>query len=195
MSRPPFDHFRFFAPIYDFIFNAESGHDGLGEMLDLPIDGWLLDAGGGTGRISHGFSAQAGGVVVVDASFGMLQQARRKDDLRAAFSHVEQLPFPDGQFERILIVDAFHHFHHYEEAARELWRVLSPGGRLVIHEPNIARWQVKFIALGEKLTLMRSHFFNADEMRIMFAAQTDAQVTVDVESDPFYIQLVAEKMG
>jgi len=66
------------------------------------------------------------------------------------------------------VVDAFHHFCDQERAADELLRVLAPGGRLVIEEPNIARWTVKFIALGERLAMMGSRFYHPESMRRMF---------------------------
>jgi ubiquinone/menaquinone biosynthesis C-methylase UbiE len=193
MGRPIFDHFRFLAPLYDHVFNGEHAHRELVEPLDLPVDGWLLDAGGGTGRIAQGLRDHAGGVIVVDVSHGMLRQARIKTRLHPTLGQAECLPFPGEQFDRILIVDAFHHFYAYDAAARDLWRVLKPGGRLLIMEPNIARWQVKLIALAERAMLMRSRFFTADEMFALFSSDPQARVTVDTESNPFYIYLTAEK--
>ena len=49
-----------------------------------------------------------------------------------------------------------------------MWRVLKPGGRIIIEEPDIHHWAVKLIALGEKLALMRSHFLDADEILKLF---------------------------
>jgi ubiquinone/menaquinone biosynthesis C-methylase UbiE len=197
MPRPPFDHFRFVAAIYDRF--AGDGADGeaerrvLAELLALPVDGWLLDAGGGTGRISGGISSQTSGVVVADASLPMLRQARPKVGLFPARAQAERLPFADGVFARILIVDAFHHFYDQEAVTAELWRVLRPGGRLVLLEPNIERWAVKLIALGERLLLMRSRFYRAEALERLFTAQAKARVTVDTVRAPYQIQLVAEK--
>lgn len=195
MARPPFDHFRFIAPFYDHVFDVD-GADGaaLRTALALPADGLLLDAGGGTGRVSAQLQDDTAGVVVVDVSRGMLGQAREKNGLKPALGQVEALPFAGGKFERILIVDAFHHFYHHEESVAELWRVLAPGGRLVILEPNIERWQVRLIALAETLLLMRSHFYTAAEMTAMFGRMENARVAADVDSNPFQIVLVVEKL-
>jgi len=38
--------------------------------------------------------------------------------------------------------------------------VLTPGGRLVVEEPNIEHWH----ALGERLILMRSHFHQPETL-------------------------------
>nr|BFF01699.1 hypothetical protein GCM10020241_33740 [Streptoalloteichus tenebrarius] len=42
------------------------------------------------------------------------------------------LPFPDGSFERVLSVEAAQHFDDVPGFAREAFRVLSPGGRLLV---------------------------------------------------------------
>ncbi len=194
MPRPWFDHFRFVAPIYDHVFTADGAdHAALGERLALPAEGLLLDAGGGTGRVSAALRAETGGVVVVDMSRGMLARAREKNGLYPTLGQVERLPFAAGQFARILVVDAFHHFFHYEEAVADLWRVLQPGGRLVIVEPNIARWQVRLIALAETLLLMRSRFHTAQELEALFSPYKNARAAVDVEGNPFQIVLTVDK--
>lgn len=190
MPRPCFDHFRFIAPLYD-RFASALEIDTLAELLALPVPGLLLDVGGGTGRVAAQLRARTGGVVIADASRGMLRQTRRKNGLRAVNALAEALPFPNGQFERILIVDAFHHFHDHAQAVRELWRVLKPGGRLVVEEPNIERSLVKLVAFGEKLLLMRSRFFPAETMQQMFELY-GAQVTLNLD-DPLEIRLIADK--
>jgi len=51
---------------------------------------------------------------------------------------------------------------------QELLRVLAPGGRLVIEEPDIRDFAVKLVALGERLAMMTSHFRRAEEIVTMF---------------------------
>jgi demethylmenaquinone methyltransferase/2-methoxy-6-polyprenyl-1,4-benzoquinol methylase len=87
-----------------------------------------------------------------------LQSERCTQTLFAAQGESEELPFADATFDRILVIDAFHHLRDQKLAAREMVRVLAPGGRLVIQEPDIAHLGVKLVALGEKMLLMRSHF-------------------------------------
>jgi demethylmenaquinone methyltransferase/2-methoxy-6-polyprenyl-1,4-benzoquinol methylase len=99
----------------------------------------------------------------------MLKQAQAKGRLHPAQAHAERLPFPDASFDRVLVVDALHHFCHQRAAVGDLLRVLKPGGRLVIEEPDIHRLIVKLVALGEKLALMRSRFYSAEQIRDMIA--------------------------
>lgn len=172
----PFDHFDFIAPLF-----ARAGYPRLEtmlEMADLPTSGRLLDAGGGTGRVAALLREYVGQVVIADPSFGMLRQARRAR-LGLACSHSERLPFPGEFFERIVMVDALHHVIHQGETARELYRVLKPGGRIVIEEPDVRGFYVKLIALAEKLLLMRSHFLTPPQIVGLFssdAAKTDIHV-------------------
>jgi demethylmenaquinone methyltransferase/2-methoxy-6-polyprenyl-1,4-benzoquinol methylase len=150
------DHFDLLAPIYErLIPPPEPGV--LGALLALLPEHALLDAAGGTGRVAGVFAASVARAVVCDASPRMLEQARAKG-LETVLAEAEALPFADATFDRILLVDAFHHVRDQKAALRELLRVLKPGGRLVIEEPDIRRLPVKVVALLEKLFLMRSRF-------------------------------------
>jgi len=185
------DHFSLLAPFYDRIF-AGLNPARLRELLALPA-GRLLDVGGGTGRVSAALVGQADLIVVTDLSAAMLRATRAKDGLCPARAHAERLPFPDASFDRVLVVDAFHHFCDQERAAGELLRILAPGGRLVIEEPNIERWQVKLIALGERLALMGSRFHRPEAMRRLFEAR-GGRVTLQVD-DTINIWVLVEKPG
>lgn len=161
-----FDHFNLLAPIYErFSRTPEIGI--FLELLDLPVSGALLDVGGGTGRISSHLQAFAGRIVISDSSSGMIARAALKPGIRATQARAEWLPFRSESFERILVVDALHHFQNQEHAVSDLLRVLAPGGRLLIQEPNLHRRQVKLIALLEKLALMKSHFYYPEEISKM----------------------------
>jgi ubiquinone/menaquinone biosynthesis C-methylase UbiE len=163
------DHFGFLAPIYDRVI-PPSDLSRLRERLRLPTAGRLLDVGGGTGRVSSQLRHLVDAVIISDPSRLMLKQAQLKGQLQPAQAHAERLPFPDGSFERVVVVDALHHFAQQREAVGDLLRVLKTGGRLLIEEPDIHRLVVKFVALGEKLALMRSHFYSAEQIRDMVAA-------------------------
>jgi len=48
----------------------------------------------------------------------------------------EELPLPDSSIDRILLVHSLEFAENPRETLKELWRVLAPGGRLVIVVPN-----------------------------------------------------------
>ena len=159
------DHFDLIASVYDRLMGPPDINH-LRNVLKLPINGWLLDGGGGTGRVSSRLNNLVGNIVVNDLSLKMLNKARLKNanPVRAA---VERLPFADGCFDRVLVVDALHHFCSQQEAIGDLIRVLKPGGRLVIEEPDLNHSGVKILALIEKLALMRSQFHTPQQIRDM----------------------------
>jgi SAM-dependent methyltransferase len=78
-------------------------------------------------------------VVGIDVSAGYLDEARRRAEVngaRVAFvqADAERLPFAAGSFDRVWGNAVLHHLD-LPTAARELRRVLAPGGRAVFCEP------------------------------------------------------------
>jgi ubiquinone/menaquinone biosynthesis C-methylase UbiE len=162
-----FDHFNCLAPFYDrFIRPSISDH--LLRLLALNSDHLILDAAGGTGRVAQFLQYPLTKVVVADVAFNMLVETKKKTTLAPVQSPVEVLPFSSNTFDRIILVDALHHVCDQEKSARELWRVLKPGGRLVIEEPDIQTFIVKILAVMEKWMGMRSHFLNRQAIESLF---------------------------
>ena len=173
-----FDHFDILAPLYDNAIRF-ARLDWMLKVVQLPVDGLLLDAGGGTGRVAAALKPYTRDVVVADVSAGMLAQSRQKK-LTGLMTPSEKLPFAANTFPRIIMVDALHHVISQRETIAELWRVLQPGGRLVIEEPDIRTLTVKFVAVVEKLALMRSHFISPPVIASYFPPE--AKITIEVES-------------
>jgi ubiquinone/menaquinone biosynthesis C-methylase UbiE len=159
-------HFDVLAPVYDFLVGPPDPVQWR-DRLRLPTSGFMLDCGGGTGRVSHRLKNLAGPIVITDLSWPMLQAAKAKTRLWSVQAHAEALPFPDEQFHRVLVVDALHHFCDAMQAVSELVRVLKHGGRMIIEEPDIKHPLVRVAALLEKVALMRSRFFSPQEIRGM----------------------------
>jgi len=183
------NHFDIVARFYDRALRYR-GPERLVDLLQARPSERILDIGGGTGRVSQIFSCGYM-VVVYDLSIGMLQQARRKGMILCRGS-AECLPFADGSFDRALMIDAFHHFRDQHAAAQEALRVLRPGGRLVIEEPDVRHWAVRLIALGEKLLFMRSHFYSIADIVSIFDRAGAKIVAIDDKSGG-NVRLAAEK--
>ena len=162
MPRRTFDHFDLLAPWYDHAVHAPASDTLQALVGQAPRR--VLDVGGGTGRVSAALLTPDRQVVLADTSLKMLQHAQAPDRLRRAGAAAEQLPFATGSFDCVLMVDALHHVHHQSLSLQEMWRVVAPGGRLLVEEPDIDRFPVKLVALAEKLARMRSHFLRGEEV-------------------------------
>jgi demethylmenaquinone methyltransferase/2-methoxy-6-polyprenyl-1,4-benzoquinol methylase len=182
------DHFDLIASIYDRLIGPPDTKR-LQQLLKLPTDGWLLDGGGGTGRVSSHLSGLTGHIVVSDLSHRMLKKSLNKK-VSPVRAHVEKLPFADELFDRVLVVDALHHFCDQREAIEDLLRVLKPGGRLVIEEPDLNHKGVKILALAEKMMLMRSHFHTPQQIRQMIESKG---CTAQIDHDGRYTAWMAAK--
>jgi demethylmenaquinone methyltransferase/2-methoxy-6-polyprenyl-1,4-benzoquinol methylase len=162
-----FDHFSILAPFYEFFIHPTDPQKLSSLVPEIP-QGKLLDAGGGTGRVSQFLRAKAAQIIIADGSYKMLREARKKEWIQTTQSCTESLPFKDCFFDCIIMVDALHHVANQSETASELWRVLKPGGLIIIEEPNIHTLRVKLLAIAEKLALMRSHFLSPEQIVELF---------------------------
>ncbi len=185
----PFDHFDFLAPFYDKVIPSAAIEAMLRE-LDPKPECRLLDAGGGTGRVSGYLQEHVGSVVLSDISMGMLKEAGTKDNLQPTCALTEIMPFAPDFFDCVLMVDALHHVSDQAQTARELWRIVKPGGRIVIQEPDIHRFAVKLIAVAEKLALMRSHFLNIQEIAELFPFDN---ADIEMHTEEFNAWVVVKK--
>jgi ubiquinone/menaquinone biosynthesis C-methylase UbiE len=106
------------------------------EALELGPKDRLLDVGCGTGAAVRAAAEVVDRAVGVDLSPKMLTQARERAAGIPAVEFVEgdseNLPFGEEEFTAVLCTTSLHHYPRPEAAAREMARVLAPGGRVVI---------------------------------------------------------------
>ena len=104
----------------------------------------VLDLAGGTGDMTALFQKRVGStgrVVLSDINAAMLQRGRDRliDDgiagnVQYAQIDAEKLPFPDNSFDCVSIAFGLRNVTHKEEALKSIYRVLKPGGRVIILE-------------------------------------------------------------
>ncbi|MCB0630587.1 MAG: methyltransferase domain-containing protein, partial [Lewinella sp.] len=108
------------------------------EHLKLKPEDRVLDIAAGTGEpgLTIASIVHRGSVTAVDLSEGMLQIARENADSKAISNFQTlvadacELPFEDNSFDAVSCRLGFMFFPDMELAAREMIRVLKPGGKL-----------------------------------------------------------------
>lgn len=109
----------------------------------------ILDFGCGNGRLLAFFKGKSIGYKGVDVSSELIRLAKEKypdeeDNFLKITSH-NTLPFPDDFFNKVFSIAVFHHFpkEYAEQMAKELYRIVRPGGIVIITVWNL--WQRKKI--------------------------------------------------
>jgi len=108
-------------------------------MLDPFLEGRrigrALEAGCGTGYLSHRLQTERHWPIIpMDISQEGLRYAREMGIERPVQGDVMELPFADAAFDVVMSMDVLPHLPRGEEhrAAREMARVLAPGGLLAV---------------------------------------------------------------
>ncbi len=129
------------------------------ELAALEPGQSILDVGCGTGTLALAAKRRVGAsgrVYGIDASPEMLSRAYQKaakarSDVTFLKAFAQELPFADGQFNTVLTTIMLHHLPRSSrrQCAREIARVLKPGGRVLA---------VDFGASGSKHPTLLEHF-------------------------------------
>lgn len=95
----------------------------------------VLDIAAGTGTSSAAIARRGATVTALDFSAGMVAEGRvRHPELTFVEGDAEQLPFDDNSFDAVTISFGLRNVNNPRQALTEMYRVLRPGGRLVVCE-------------------------------------------------------------
>lgn len=105
------------------------------------IHGDVLDFGAGSGHFSH-LLVQSGRFSSVTAIDLMARPSDLPSSLHwIAYDLNEPLPLPDQRFDAITGVAIIEHLENPRFVARECFRLLKPGGRVLLSTPNNESWR------------------------------------------------------
>ena len=183
------------AATYDPIANPKTRRgETVLERLGLTGSERVLDAGCGSGRVTERLLERlpAGSVVALDASPGMVDEARRR--LVAFADRVEYVvadlarPLPIAPVDAILSTATFHWIPDHEALFTNLAAVLRPGGQLVAQcggAGNLAKVMAVIDALDPHRRLWRPwHFARPDETRRRLLAAGFRDVETWLNDEP-----------
>jgi len=122
--------------------------EAIGQMLFLLTPRVrIADLGAGDGTLSRLLARQAESVHCVDNSPRMVQVGRalaKKEHLRNltyVLGNIEKVPLPDRSIDLALLSQALHHAENPRQALTEAFRILKPGGRLLILDLRAHRFE------------------------------------------------------
>jgi SAM-dependent methyltransferase len=175
---------------------SHAGGRSLGRMLEMAPPGpseRVLDVATGAGHAALAFAPHVASVVASDITPEMLEQVRRLAGERCLTNvetqgeaPAEALPFADASFDKVLCRVAPHHFPEVLQFLSESYRVLKPGGALVLcdtiapdDDPLADRWLDRMERLRDP-----SHFrdWSPAEWQRMAAASGFTVEAVDATS-------------
>jgi SAM-dependent methyltransferase len=140
------------APTYnvhaaDSPYNAHYDRPAVLDLLGALEGRRVLDAGCGPGLYAEELLNRGAQVVAVDGSWPMVELARERIGARARVLQAnlaEPLPFADAEFDVVLCALVIHHLPDRAATLREFFRVLRPGGHVVLSTQHpTADWMRK----------------------------------------------------
>ncbi len=126
------------------------------EAVDLPAGARVLDVGCGNGNATLAAARRFADVTGVDYVPALLQRARERAiaerlDVELVEGDAEALPFPTASFDIALSTFGVMFAPDQEQAARELMRVVRPGGKI-----GLASWTPEGF-IGQLLRAVGKH--------------------------------------
>jgi 2-polyprenyl-3-methyl-5-hydroxy-6-metoxy-1,4-benzoquinol methylase len=122
-----------------------------GWLDTLPSGVRVLDAGCGEGVLVEEYASRLA-IEGVDENYS---------SARVRSASITKLPYTDASFDRALCLDVLEHltFDDQPRALAELFRVLKPGGELLVTVPNLAHLQsrIHFLLRGRLIRTASEH--------------------------------------
>jgi SAM-dependent methyltransferase len=104
----------------------------------------VLELGCGTGYFTRELARSGADVVAIDVSPELLEIAKANcsaPNVRYEIQNAYELNYPDAVFDSVVGSSVLHHLE-IDEAIREIYRVLKPGGMIYFTEPNMLNPQI-----------------------------------------------------
>ena len=132
-----YDYKKIFWEDADREYEDQADRMAIRKLLPKRMDEFA-DIGGGYGRLATEYLKRAHKVYLFDYSKTELKQAKEiyGDKIETKAGDIYKLPFKDNELDGLMMIRVTHHLDRLEDALKELYRVLKPGGVAVIEVAN-----------------------------------------------------------
>lgn len=117
----------------------------------------LIEIGAGFGRLAKNYSQLFKKCVLLEPSQKLLNEAKKllekKKNLVFRQGVGESIPFRRQSFDLVLMVRVLHHLQRPEKTIKEAYRVLKPGGFLILEFANKIHFKARLMALLKRKSL------------------------------------------
>ena len=133
----------------------------------------ILDVGAGTSRLTAGLIKQGGLVTALDVSESMLEMLKKKiknNDslhLKTVVADAESLPFPNETFDLVTAAFLIVHLKDPRRFFDEAYRVLKPGGALLV--TNINQKDPPEVKIKEGIIKIESYYHRPEKIKEILA--------------------------
>jgi len=159
----------------------------------VPEKSIILDLGCGAGPVLTQLQAHDYNLTGIDYSHDMLQHARR--ELDEALNNVlliraecEKIPMPDNSFDFVVCLGVISYAESIDTAIKELYRVLKPGGRVIVSYRNkyndIFLDPIRLI----KYLIVLPFTFMSSETKVIGRSIPRTEVLSSIKKCPFKIE-------
>lgn len=111
----------------------------------------VLDVGSGNGYVLSKYASEGAdvhGIDITEAGIDLCRKRFKYLNLKGNFqvADAQEIPFPDDTFDCVCSMGVLHHVPDTQKALHEIFRVLKPGGRLIVmfYHRHSAKYQLKY---------------------------------------------------
>lgn len=199
--------FQEVADKYDSWFRTQHGnyvyrheHELINQIMSVQPGMVVADIGCGTGIYTLELCATGARVVGVDISPEMLAIAAEKnkkwqDNVSFVQADAASLPFDSESFDMVISITAMEFFDDPSQCLREMYRILRPGGSMVVATLNsLSLWSIqrRIKSIFNKTIFRNTHFYSLKNIKRLIAPLSIADWRGGIFVPPFVPQWLIE---